>query len=302
MLRHVFRTENRLTLAVSGTGSAGMEAVLVNLIEPGDEVLVCVNGVFGNRMADIVERVGGSPAPHRPALGRGLRPGGDRADARPPSRESGWWPSSTPRPRPAPTSRSRRSASSAATAGACCSSTRHLARRHRARGRRLGHRRLLQRHPEVPLLPARPGAGDPVGPRAVEQAAPAQDQGRRAGISTSAMIASYWGEGERAYHHTAPISMNYALHEALALVLEEGLEPRFAAPPPQQPRADRRPRAPSASSRSAQQGHRLPMLNAVRLPAGVDEAPRPARGCSTTTTSRSAAGWATSPARSGASA
>ena len=59
MLRRLFRTENRLTIAVSGTGSSGMESAFVNVVEPGDEVLVCVNGVFGNRMSDIVERIGG---------------------------------------------------------------------------------------------------------------------------------------------------------------------------------------------------------------------------------------------------
>ena len=59
-LRQVFCTENQLTIAVSGTGSAGMEAAFVNLVEPGDEVLVCVNGVFGNRMSDIVGRIGGT--------------------------------------------------------------------------------------------------------------------------------------------------------------------------------------------------------------------------------------------------
>src|SRR5262245_40725524 len=58
LLRYVFRTENRLTLAVSGTGSAGMEAVVVNLIEPGDRMLVCVNGVFGGRMVDVAQRAG----------------------------------------------------------------------------------------------------------------------------------------------------------------------------------------------------------------------------------------------------
>ena len=56
-LRDVFKTQNKLTLAVSGTGSAGMEAVIVNLIEPGDKMLVCVNGVFGERMCDVHTRV-----------------------------------------------------------------------------------------------------------------------------------------------------------------------------------------------------------------------------------------------------
>jgi len=59
LLRYLFQTENALTLPVSGTGSAGMETCFVNLIEPGDEVVVCVNGVFGVRMTDIVNRLGG---------------------------------------------------------------------------------------------------------------------------------------------------------------------------------------------------------------------------------------------------
>src|SRR5688572_20996494 len=59
-LKQVFRTQNEMTLAVSGTGSAGMETIFVNLIEPGDKVLVCVNGVFGGRMADVAGRCGAS--------------------------------------------------------------------------------------------------------------------------------------------------------------------------------------------------------------------------------------------------
>src|SRR5262245_38538962 len=58
MLRLVFRTKNELTLAVSGTGSCGMETCVVNLIEPGDKMIVCVNGVFGGRMADVASRAG----------------------------------------------------------------------------------------------------------------------------------------------------------------------------------------------------------------------------------------------------
>src|ERR671912_179550 len=58
MLRDLFRTKNKMTFAVSGTGSAGMEAGVVNLIEPGDSMIVCVNGVFGGRMADVAQRCG----------------------------------------------------------------------------------------------------------------------------------------------------------------------------------------------------------------------------------------------------
>src|SRR5205807_9846954 len=58
MLREVFRTNSPLTFPVSGTGMAGMECIAVNLIQPGDEVIVCVNGVFGGRMKDVMERCG----------------------------------------------------------------------------------------------------------------------------------------------------------------------------------------------------------------------------------------------------
>src|SRR4029077_11541654 len=61
LLRYVFETENRVTIPISATGSAGMEAALVNVIEPGDSIVVGINGVFGQRMRDIVERAGGTP-------------------------------------------------------------------------------------------------------------------------------------------------------------------------------------------------------------------------------------------------
>src|SRR3954462_192736 len=61
LLRYVFETENRVTIPISATGSAGMEAALVNVIEPGDEVVVCINGVFGEHMRDIIERCGAKP-------------------------------------------------------------------------------------------------------------------------------------------------------------------------------------------------------------------------------------------------
>src|SRR5262249_22597566 len=71
---YVFRTENRLTLAVSGTGSAGMEAVVVNLIDPGGKMLVCVKGVFGARMADVAQRAGAIVSTIERAYGEGFKP------------------------------------------------------------------------------------------------------------------------------------------------------------------------------------------------------------------------------------
>src|SRR5690554_303798 len=58
MMQGLFRTQNEMTLAVSGTGSAGMEAAVVNVIEPDDSMVVCVNGVFGGRMVDVAQRAG----------------------------------------------------------------------------------------------------------------------------------------------------------------------------------------------------------------------------------------------------
>jgi alanine-glyoxylate transaminase/serine-glyoxylate transaminase/serine-pyruvate transaminase len=74
MLRYVFETENRVTFPVSGTGSAGMEAAIVNSIEPGDDVVVCVIGVFGERMVEIVERAGGRPVAVRSEWGEPVDP------------------------------------------------------------------------------------------------------------------------------------------------------------------------------------------------------------------------------------
>src|SRR5256885_710834 len=73
-LREVFRTKNEMTLAVSGTGSAGMETVFVNLVEPGDKVLVCVNGVFGTRMGDVARRCGAAVEAIEGSLGRVVEP------------------------------------------------------------------------------------------------------------------------------------------------------------------------------------------------------------------------------------
>src|SRR5437870_13772456 len=73
LLRRVFQTENTLTLPISGTGSAGLEACIVNLVEPGDEVVIGVNGVFGTRLADVVERAGATAVRVEAPWGRVVR-------------------------------------------------------------------------------------------------------------------------------------------------------------------------------------------------------------------------------------
>jgi len=108
-------------------------------------------------------------------------------------------------------------------------------------------------------------------PRALEVVKARKEKCRSWYLDVS-MIADYWAEGKRAYHHTAPISMVYALREALRLVLEEGLEKRFA-------RHRRHSAALMAGAAQlgcapqAQEGHRLPSLNCIQVPAGMEEAP-----------------------------
>ena len=90
MLRDVFRTKNRMTMAISGTGSAGQEATVANLVEPGERVLVCVNGVFGGRLADMAERAGGEVTKIERPWGEVFTVG--RGEGSPRAREAEeWW-------------------------------------------------------------------------------------------------------------------------------------------------------------------------------------------------------------------
>ena len=269
MLRRLFRTENRLTIAVSGTGSAGMESAFVNVVEPGDEVLVCVNGVFGNRMSDIVERIGG-------VLHRIDRPWGEVFEL---SEIEGAL-ASHPEVKAV-------AIVHAETSTGALQPLEEIGKLCRSSGRlflvdcvtSLGGERFEADEWNVDVaysgtqkcLSCPPGLA-PVtfSERAVEKL-----KGRESKVVSwyldLSMIEKYWTDGERAYHHTAPISMNYALHEALCLVHEEGLEARWER--------HRRNSAVLVAGLDAlgfrlfaQEGHRLPMLNAVWIPEGVDDA------------------------------
>ena len=269
MLRRLFRTENRLTIAVSGTGSAGMESAFVNVVEPGDEVLVCVNGVFGNRMSDIVERIGG-------VLHRIDRPWGEVFELS----EIEDALASHPEVKAV-------AIVHAETSTGALQPLEEIGKLCRRSGRlflvdcvtSLGGERFEADEWNVDVaysgtqkcLSCPPGLA-PVtfSERAVEKL-----KGRESKVVSwyldLSMIEKYWTDGERAYHHTAPISMNYALHEALCLVHEEGLEARWE-------RHRRNSAALVAGLEAlgfrlfAQEGHRLPMLNAVWIPEGVDDA------------------------------
>jgi alanine-glyoxylate transaminase/serine-glyoxylate transaminase/serine-pyruvate transaminase len=266
MLRQVFQTQNALTLAVSGTGSAGMETCVVNLIEPGDRMLVCVNGVFGGRMADVAGRSGAQVTIIERPFGEVF-----------PVEQVG---EAVKRVKPKVVGIVHAETSTGA----------------------------LQPLPEISEVVHQAGAllltdtvtslgGTPVevdawqldavysgtqkclscppglAPVTFSPRAVAAIDARKTRIASwyldMTMVRNYWGQ-DRAYHHTAPINMNYALREALAVALEEGLPARFA-------RHTRNHLALKAGlaalglAYAVAEGFQLPMLNAVVIPAGVDD-------------------------------
>lgn len=267
LLRQVFQTGNALTLPISGTGSAGMETCFVNLVEPGDEVVVGVNGVFGTRMADVVERCGGTPVVIETEWGRVFTPDDVRAGlarcTRPKlvalvhaeTSTGAWQPLDGMAPIVHDAGALLLVDAVTSLAGcplkidewgidACYSGT----------------QKCLSCPPGLAPVTFSPAAQDAMRKR---------HRAVQSWYLDLSMLEKYWGE-DRVYHHTAPISMNYALREALRLVCEEGLEARYR-------RHERNHRALAAGlaalgmGLAAQDGHRLWMLNSVTIPDGVDD-------------------------------
>ncbi|KAF0176663.1 MAG: alanine-glyoxylate transaminase / serine-glyoxylate transaminase / serine-pyruvate transaminase [Limisphaerales bacterium] len=268
MLRAVFLTRNDMTFPISGTGSAGMEFCFVNLVEPGDEVIVGVNGVFGTRMVDVAERCG----------------------ARVTKVESGWGNSIAPQQ----IAEALRTVSKpklvaivhAETSTGALTPVEEISKLTHDAGALL----LLDTVTSLGGCPVRIDEWNvdavysgtqkclscPPGLAPVSLNARALEVARRRRTKVQSwyldvnLLASYWGQ-ERVYHHTAPISMNYALHAALRLVLEEGLENRWRRHK-QNHLALKSALAAIGLELASQDGHQLWQLNAVRVPQGVDEA------------------------------
>lgn len=271
MLQAVFGTANRLTMPMSGTGSAGMEAAIVNLVEPGDVVLVGVNGVFGGRMCEVARRAGAEVLRVEAPWGRSLDPqdfvraAGGRAvrllcvvhaetstgvlqDL------SGF-----------------RDAADVVGALLLIDSVTSLGGvpveldRFGVDVAYSGTQKCLSCPPGLAPLSA--------SARAVERIQARSDAPRSWYLDLS-LLTTYWlgnDGGGRAYHHTAPINMVYALHEALRIALDEGLNARFA-----------RHQSISRGLRAGLEAmglelpvaavDRLPQLTLVRVPDGIDEA------------------------------
>src|SRR5437879_570458 len=268
MLRQVFLTKNEMTFPVSGTGSAGMKFCFVNLVEPGDEVVIGVNGVFGTRMVDVAERCGAKVTKVEAPWGRIIE-SQQIADAL----------RKVSRPKLVAIVHAETS-TGALTPVEEISKLAHNA----------GALMLLDTVTSLAGCPVRiddwnvdavysgtqkclscpPG----LAPASLSQRALDVARQRKRKVQSwyldVNLLASYWGQ-ERVYHHTAPISMNYAFHEALRLVLLEGLGARW-----------RRHRENHLAlkaglnemglSLASQEGHQLWQLNAVAVPEGVDEA------------------------------
>jgi alanine-glyoxylate transaminase/serine-glyoxylate transaminase/serine-pyruvate transaminase len=270
-LRQVFRTANPLTFPLSGTGSAGMEAAFVNLVRPGDVVVIGVNGVFGERMCDVAGRCGAEIVRVEAEWGQVLDPQA-LLDAHPAPRMIAAV--------HAETSTGVRNDVACLGAGAaeldgdplvlidCVTSLGGIPVEIDAWQVDLAYSGTQK------CLGVPPGlAPFTAGPRALEQLV----EKPRSWYLDLNMLARYvTGEGARAYHHTAPIAMVFALHAGLGALLDEGLDVSF----------DRHRDCGEALQDGlvdlgfellAPPGHRLPQLTTAwvptdRLPAGVDEA------------------------------
>jgi len=224
MLRALFCTQNQLTLAMSGTGSAGMETCFVNLVEPGDRVLVGVNGVFGTRMAEVARRAGGEVTEVRGTWGRAFTAEQLRSGA-----EHGRYDivavvhgeTSTGVLQDVPPIKAVADELGALLLLDCVTSLGGHAVKLDEWGVDAAYSGTQK------CLSCPPGLS-PVSfsPRAVERLARRKSKVQSWYLDLT-LIQGYWGE-DRSYHHTAPINMLYGLHEAARQALVEGLEARWA--------------------------------------------------------------------------
>lgn len=268
LLRIVFQTTNEITFPVSGTGSAGMETALMNLVEEGDDVVIGIAGVFGERMADAAGRLGARV--HRVEAPWGRIIDAERIEAA--LKAAG-----------KPKLLAIVHAETSTGAWQPVEDLGALAHRHGAlflldAVTSLGcvHVEIDKWEVDACYSCTQKGVSAPPGlaPTTFSERAIAAVRARktpcRSWYFDLGMIERYWS-AERVYHHTAPITMNYALYEALRIIVEEGLEARF-----------RRHRENAAALQAglaalglepaAQAGYRLPQLAVVKVPAGIDEA------------------------------
>lgn len=269
MLRAVFGTENACTLPMSGTGSAGMETCVVNLVEPGSRVLIGVNGVFSTRLVEVARRAGAELTAVDVEWGRAVDPealekaaAGRKFDLVATIHAE----TSTGVLQPLAGLRALAERLGALFLADTVTSLGGVAVDLDANGVDAAYSGTQK------CLSCPPG----LAPVSFSERALARLAQRQAPVQSwyldLSLITRYWGAGqERVYHHTAPINALYGLHEALRLVLEEGLAARQA-------RHSLHARALAAGLEAlglrlpVPAGERLPPLTLVSVPDGVDEA------------------------------
>lgn len=271
LLRYAFKTANPLTIPVSAPGSAGMEACFVNLVEPGDTVIVCRNGVFGGRMRENAVRAGASAVMVDDEFGRPVDPEKVEAALR-----------ANPGAKALAFVHAETSTGARSDAATLC----RLAREHGALsivdtvtslgGCEVdvdgwgadavysGSQKCLSAPPGLSPVTFSPRATETVKARKV----PVQSW-----FLDMSLVMAYWdGTGGRSYHHTAPINMTYALHESLLILHEEGLEAAWARHQANHERLRAGLQTMGLALLGDDDGARLPQLNPVVVPEGVDEA------------------------------
>jgi alanine-glyoxylate transaminase/serine-glyoxylate transaminase/serine-pyruvate transaminase len=270
LLQFAFQTNNELTLPVSAPGSAGMEACFVNLVSPGDKVIVAQNGVFGGRMKENVERCGAIAVMVEDSWGSPVDPQKveDALQANPDARVLAFVHAET-------------STGASSDAATLCS----MAQAHDcltivdtvtslggipvdvdgwgADAVYSGTQKCLSCTPGLSPVTFSPRAQERIRER---------NHKVQSWFLDMELVMGYWGQGaQRSYHHTAPINALYGLHEALLILHEEGLENAWA-------RHRKHHEALAAGLEAlgitfvVAHDHRLPQLNCVTIPDGVDDA------------------------------
>ncbi len=270
LLRYAFQTRNELTMPVSAPGSAGMESCFVNLLEPGDSVIVCQNGVFGGRMKENVERCGATAIMVEDDWGRAID-ANKVEDAL----------KSNPQAKVLAFVHAETSTGAQSDAKTLCA----LASRYDCLSivdcvTSLGGTPVLVDDwgadavysGTQKCLSCVPGLSPVTFSERAMEVIQSRDSTVQSWFLDLNLVLGYWGGGgKRAYHHTAPINSLYALHEALVILQEEGIENAWQRHRDHH-RALRAGFEAMGLTLVVPEAERLPQLNAVSIPDGVDDA------------------------------
>ena len=270
MLQYAFMTENALTMPISAPGSAGMEACFVNLVEPGDKVIVCINGIFGSRMKENVTRIGGQAIIVEDDWGKPVSP--EKLEQAL---------TENPDTKIVAFVHAETSTGALSDAKLLC----EIANKHNCLTIVDAVTSLAGSELRVDdwgidaiysgsqkCLSAMPG----LSPVSFSEKAIHKISNRKTPVTSwfldLNLVMGYWGKGaKRAYHHTAPVNTLYGLHESLVMLCEEGLENSWKRHQ-QNHQLLRDGLSELGINYLVEESSRLPQLNSVFIPEGVNDA------------------------------